>query len=208
MRSIILIYLFLIVNISCNSILNIRLSKDPDVLDIYNKKEIHSLELILGFFDDFISASTINNQEIGKAYFEYFELINSSESLEDMEIYLGLAHSEDTKKLIMELKDRGIFNEIWQYDYNYDFQTKDTSSVFLSPSVFGKYMQFLELKGKSNRSLEEYSKSIKNCACIAPSQIAFFMKDYYKKVDFQKEVNRLLFAVHYITIVSEQKYKK
>ena len=208
MKKTILITFLLVTNLFCKPNSNMELMNNPDIIKVFSKEEISSLELIVDFFDSFILKKAKKNQDINQAYHEYFESIDRSESIEDLRIHIGLTNSDNTKELIMTLKEKGIFKEIWKYSYEYDYITKDTLSVNLAPNVQGKYMQFLELLGKHNNYISEYVNTIQSSDCIAPSLVAGFMKDFYKDVDFHKEVNRLIFAVHYITIVSEEKYNK
>ena len=207
MKNMVLLILSMIVNLSCIPISHTELMNDSDVLKVFNKKEIPSLELIVNFFDSFILENTEKSQDISQAYYQYFETIKNSESIEDLSIHIGLSNSDVTKTLIKKLKDRGIFNEIWNYSYGYDFQTKDTLSVELELNQQGKYVQLLELLGENNNYFLEYYKDLQSSGTISPGNIAQFMK-YFREVEFQKEVDRLVFAVHYITIVSGEEYKK
>ena len=203
----VLLIISMFVNLSCIPISHTELKNDSDVLKVFNEEEIPSLELIVNFFDSFILENTEKSQDITQTYYEYFETIKNSESIEDLSIHIGLSNSDVTKTLIKKLKDRGIFNEIWNYSYGYDFQTKDTLTVELELNQQGKYVQLLELLGENNNYFLEYYKDLQSSGTISPGNIAQFMK-YFQEVNFQKEVNRLVFAVHYITIVSGEEYKK
>lgn len=207
MKNIVLFTLALVINLSCIPISHMELTNDPDVLKIFNKEEISSLELIVNFFDSFILENTEKAQDINQSYYQYFETIKNSESIEDLSVHIGIANSNITKSLIKKLKDRKIFYEIWKYSYGYDFETKDTLSVRLKINQQGKYVQLLKLLGKSNNYFLDYNKDLQSCGTICPGNIAQFMK-YFREVDFHREVYRLVYAVHYITIVSNEKYKK
>jgi len=207
MKNMVLLIISMFVNLSCIPISHTELKNDSDVLKVFNEEEIPSLELIVNFFDSFILENTEKSQDITQTYYEYFETIKNSESIEDLSIHIGLSNSDVTKTLIKKLKDRGIFNEIWNYSYGYDFQTKDTLTVELELNQQGKYVQLLELLGENNNYFLEYYKDLQSSGTISPGNIAQFMK-YFQEVNFQKEVNRLVFAVHYITIVSGEEYKK
>jgi len=206
MKKIVLLILVLVVNYSCTPISHMKLMNDPDVRIVFNEEEISSLGLIVNFFDSFILENTGEAQNIHQSYHQYFETIENLESIEDLSINIGLANSNATKTLIKKLKDREIFNEIWNYSYGYDFQTKDTLSVELELNQRGKYVQLLELLGKNNKFFLEYYKELQSSGTISPVNISQFKK-YFQEVKFQKEVNRLVFAVHYITIVSGEEYK-
>jgi len=206
MKKMFLLILSLVVNLSCRPASNMELINNPDVLKGFNKEEASSLELIVNFFDSFILESTEKAQNINQAYYQYFETIKSTESIEDVGIKIGLSNSACTKALIKNLKKSGVFQEIWKYSYSSDFKTKDTLSVRLALNQQGRYMQLLKLLGEDNHFFFEYYQDLKMSGGISPGNIAQFIK-YFPKVKFQKEVNRLVFAVHYITIVSGEKYK-
>lgn len=207
MKNIVLLALTLVANLSCIPISHNELINDPDVLRVFNKEEISSLGLILNFFDSLILENSEKVQDINQSYYQYFETIENSESIIDLSEHMGLANSNVTKSLINKLKVSGIFSEIWKYNYRIDFTTKDTLSVGLELNQQGKYMQLLELLGKSNNYFLEYTKHLQNSGTISPSNIAQFMK-YYREVEFHRGVNRLAFAIHYISIVSVEEYKK
>lgn len=206
MKKMILLILSLVVNLSCRPVSNMKLINNPDVLKVFNKEEVSSLELIVNFFNSFILENTEKAQNINQAYYQYFETIRSSESIEDLGIKIGLSNSPGTKALIKKLKKSGVFQEIWKYSYSIDFNTKDTLSVRLALNQQGKYMQLLKLLGEENHFFFEYYQDLQSSGSISPANIAQFIK-YFPKVNFQKEVNRLVFAVHYITIVSGEEYK-
>lgn len=206
MKNMVLLILAMIVNLSCTSISHTELMNDSDALKVFNEEEIHSLELIVNFFDSFILENTEKAQDISQAYYQYFETIKNSGSIEDLSRDIGLSNSDATKALIKKLKDNGIFYEIWNYAYGYDFETKDTLSVELELNQQSKYVQLLELLGKNNNFFGEYNKHLQSSGTISPGNIALFMK-YFREIEFQKEVNRLVFAIHYITIVSDKEYK-
>lgn len=61
------------------------------------------------FFDSFILENTEKAQDINQSYYQYFETIKNSESIEDLSVHIGIANSNVTKSLIKKLKDRKIF---------------------------------------------------------------------------------------------------
>jgi hypothetical protein len=127
--------------------------------------------------------------------------------LQDLNTYVGLANSNGTKALIEKLKDRKVFSEIWKYSDGYQYKSGDTSSMQLSLNVQGKYFKFLKSIGKKNVFIKKYANSVQSVGCIAPSLVAYVMKDY-NGLDFQKPVNRLIMAVHYITFLSTESVVK
>lgn len=202
MKNIILLAFLLLNIISCSSTENVPLTEDVNVTSIYSKKEISSLELILDFFDAFI-LERVQTKSIDIAYHKYFKSLQNVKSLEEFKDNIELS-SNNLNDLLENLKDDGIFNEIWQYEYGIDYKTKDTLSVCLIPNIQGKHIELLEIIGNKNNDLKKYVNSIKECACIPSSVIAGFNNNH-GEFDFQKDINRLIWAIHYITIISEEK---
>lgn len=204
MKNIILYTALLIFNLSCWSTSDLKLVDDPNVLKIYTSEEISSLNQIVVFFDDFIMKST-KEQQLNEAYHKYVESICYAGSMDELKKRIGLTIN-NTKLLINNLKEKGVFYEIWQYEYGLDYKTKDTISQSLIPNISGKHYKLLKLIGQTNEELKEYTNIIKTCGSIPPSLIAGF-QNVHSKFDFTKELHRLIWAVHYLTIISEEPYK-
>jgi hypothetical protein len=81
---------------------------------------------------------------------------------------------------------------------------KDTITVILAPNLDGKYWKLIEIISQSNSYLNEYKSNVEKCACIQPAIISGF-QNIHDKFDFNIEVNRLMWAVHFITAFSEVK---
>jgi len=206
MRNIFLYVVVVITTFSCKPKPIITIKNDHNVQKVFNSDEITSLDMIIKYFDSVIIKNT-KNWNIAQAYHDYFENISTTESLQDINAYVGLANSNGTKAVIEKLKDRKVFNEIWKYSYGYQYKSGDTSSVQLSLNVQGKYFKLLKLIGKKNVFIKKYVNSVESAGCISPSLVAYVMKDY-NDIDFQKPVNRLIMAVHYITFLSTESVVK
>lgn len=200
-----LIVIFIIIG-SCETNHLETLNEDPNVHEIFNRKEISGLNKILEFFDSIIMNNT-KEQNVTQAYYEYFEYINTLESFEELRNNIGLANSDSLKALINVLKDKKVFNEIWEYSYHIDYKSNDTLSVRLSLNLQGKYFQMLELLEENNDFIKLYSNYIRSSGYINPTAVASVMKQYMD-INFQSPVKRLIWAVHYITILSNEPYVK
>jgi hypothetical protein len=190
---------------SCFSSNKTGLEDNASVNKIFSKKEVANLKQIVSLFDSIILLNS-PGENIDISYLNYFASISNSESLDKLWKQVGLANSPAVNSLIINLKKKNAFNDIWIYDYGLDFVTSDTIFIDLAPNLQGKYMRLLELLGKQDKYLDSYTTTIKSFGGIGPSAISMFMKDYYMHVDFNQEVYRLVWAVHYITILSEQEY--
>jgi hypothetical protein len=207
MKKIFFISLALFAILSCTTNPSLNLTDDPDVKEIFKKDEISSLAEIVQFFDDVIIENT-KEKDVSKAYLKYFGEINKSDSFEDLIPIIGIANSHETKKLIDKLKNKGIYNIIWKDSYNYNYESKDTISLNMTLNLRGKYIHLLELLGENNDFIKKYVYSLQSSGCISPALISDVMKNFNKEMNFKKDVNRLIFAIHYITILSEDAYKK
>ena len=66
-----------------------------------------------------------------------------------------------------------------------------------------KYFQFLKLMSSEYPFLKDYVSSVESVGGINVVTQAGMLKIYYKEVDFNNEIIRLIWAVHYISAVSE-----
>lgn len=204
MKNKVLCVLVFVSYISCVSTSHKKLLKDTDVLKVFKKEEISSLSLIVDFFDSFV-LQKVKNQNINKAYHEYFDSISNSESLEDLKTGIEWTTSNDLESLIKKLKEKNHFDEIWTVTYNIDFRKKDTLSSSLELNMEGKYIKLLTLLAKKDTIIEQYINSLMTAGIISPSLIEAMLNDFYKSYDFNNELYRLIWAVHYITITSLNK---
>jgi len=105
------------------------------------------------------------------------------------------------------LKNQEIFNEIWKFSNEYDYKSNDTISLRLNINLQGKYFILLESLGKDDDFMKQYCSSMQASGNINPALIASVIK-HYKDVNFQRDINRLIWAVHYITILFKEPYIK
>jgi hypothetical protein len=178
------------------------LKDNPDIKKVFSKEEISNLNLIVKFFDNTIIKST-NNADINKAYHEYFKKVADSESFEKIGNDLDSARSPSLKELIDMLKKSGIFYEIWNRKYGYFLLVKsktkriDTVDLTISLNLRSKYFRLLKLESEKDVLIKQYYGYAK-IAGISPSCDVLFLKRY-KDVDFSHPINRLIWAIHYIT---------
>lgn len=197
--------ILLILCYSCSSNTTVKLLDDENVREVFNEEEILFLSQIVGFFDSVIVEGA-EDQDINESYHLFFNGVRESESFEDLRTHVGIANSSEARELVEGLKGSGIFNEIWKYQYSYDYITKDTITIHLTPNMQGKYFQLMELLGARNDFFREYVNTVRSVGAIPPSLIAGIQRAH-NNFDFHKEINRLVWAVHYITILSEKEYE-
>ena len=169
----------------------------------YNKKELKLLGKLLFIFDKHIvSISGENN--ISNAYNSFFEDLKYIESEED---FRQKTKMETPKHgaLLDKISKTKMFDDIWIYEYGRDIYTKDTSVVYLNLNMEGKYLEFLKNYGKSAEMIKTYHLAIETSSGISPSISLSFLQ-LHDKFDFNKNYNRLIWMVHFVTVTSERKY--
>ena len=184
----------------------VPLKDNANIQRVFNRKEISSLNMIVKFFDNVIVKHK-NKADINEAYHEYLKKIAASESLDGIRKDVDSTKSPSVKALIDRLKKNGVFGEIWKYSYGYNPITKDTMTVKLSLNFQGKYYRLLGLRGENDNLIKRYYNSLRISGRIDPMCVAIVLKQY-KNVDFNLKINRLIWAVHYITVLSREPYLK
>lgn len=204
MRQVVLAILIFPLNVLFFQLKQPELHTDPTVVNVFNEKEISSLERIVDVFDDFIVGNVGEVNNIQKAYNQYFDSVSNEEVFRHLSEQLKLSDSDIIQSLISQLKDDGIFDEIWSYNdyHHYHIDTKQGTKVLgLKINKNGKYFKMLNSLSKHNDLYESYYKSIMGSGRISPGSISIFLNAFHQ-VDFSREVNRLIFAIHYITVAS------
>ena len=194
--------------LSCTPYTKGELIDNTTIVKVFNKEEIVSLESIITFFDKIIMEKT-QLPKVNDAYCSYFETINKMESFDEFEKLIHIENKESYRNLITQLKENGMYKKIWIDAYKYkSFVRKDTLKTYRRYKwENGKYMNFLRLVGEKDTFIKDYRESIIACGDICLTDIVSFMK-FYKRFDFNKEIDRLMYALHYLTLLSEEKYKK
>lgn len=201
----IILFIGLIINnISCSSD-KYSLENDKAIQLIFNEEEISSLKLIVQFFDEYVSAG-IRRNNLNDSYHSFIESIKYVDSVEDLERKLNL-DQDGVDNLILILKEKRLSDEVWQYDYGYHHKSKDTLSISLAPNFDAKYWRFIDVISQNNITFKEYKTIIEVSGNIPPGIVAGF-QNIHDKFDFNYEINRLIWAVHFITIFSSKKYNK
>lgn len=191
--------------ISCEPEKSMTLKDDSFVNQVFDQEETNRLDSIVMFFDRIVVNGS-NEQDINKAYREYFANISTTESFEVIMNDLESDSNGGVLSLIDELKETEIFHEIWHYSYGLEPRSMDTLYLMLSLNNQSKYLQLLDLLGNNDKFLKDYRYMIASTGSISPVAIATVMKDY-KEVNFKKPVNRLVWAMHYITVFYREPYR-
>ncbi|MBL1233972.1 MAG: hypothetical protein COA31_014720 [Flavobacteriales bacterium] len=175
----------------------------PNENNTYNKKELKLLGKLLSVFDEHL-VTISREKNISNAYHLFFEELKYIESEEDFRQKTKIGTSKH-EALLDKISKNKMFNDIWIYEYGRDIYTKDTNVVYLNLNMEGKYLEFLKNYGKSAEMIKNYHLAIETSSGISPSISLSFLQ-LHDKFDFNKNYNRLIWMVHFITITSEREY--
>ena len=179
---------------------------DNDVLikKHFNKKDIKTLNKILNFFDQIVKQNCESNKSIEDCYVNYCEQIKikaDSGSLEP-----GFSYEKE-KQLFNEL-NIGTINKIWYYTKSYrlvkgkkvyDFP-ETIELIYKSP-----FMNLCRDISDENPKLKFYYENFQAGGSMNSVLIENVIVNY-DKFNFSNPKERLMIAIHYLTI-NTHKYK-
>ena len=195
MKKTIITIVALISIISCQNNSNnpMDLSNNEKLTRFFSPDEIEAMESIISYFDKMVVPGVTDYNSV---YQKYFDEMAKAESYDDLLSKIDLK-SKDAGLLIKNLKKNGVFNEIWT-----ELPNKLNDNKSLDINWNGKYFQFLKSMSSEYSFLKNYVSSVESVGGINVVNKAGMLKIYYKEVDFNKEIIRLIWAVHYITVLS------
>jgi hypothetical protein len=201
MKQIIILVLVLLVSCNAGGDKTSAMQKDPILTKVFTTEEISDLQMIVDYFDKSLLG---NADDFDSLYQQFFRKIDKSESYD---ILISKIHLDapEFQTMLSRLKESGVYDEIWV-----EFINKLNNKKTLDFNLKGKYFQFLKLMSNEYPFLKNYISSIESMGGNNVSAQAGMNKIYYSKVDFNKPVIRLIWAVHYITVVSsiESSFRK
>ena len=182
-------YYYLILAVAINIMAIADVSAKDHLRKYFNKNEIKQLHQLAYSFDKFIETNYSNPQnDLNESYSSFFKDLSSYKSYERL-------HEDILSKIIREKMidslDQDLINKIW---VNAD---KESENRFSSTRL--KYNGVYVLYLKSNDLFVKYTENIEIMGCISPSNIPLFF-ELQSKLDLNKVNNRLIIAIHYITI--------
>ena len=196
------------INLMCQSAPG-KISEEDDILStIFNGNELKSVDKLIDAFDSMVTAETTGS-DINAAYQAYFYRNDTSE--------MGLIEADFSKpenlmkfrEAIHELKSNDLFSDFWIVKeltrFTIDIETGDDTrdSIFeLDLNLEGRFMQVLKTPIDQNEVFEYYYASLPAQNGISPGLISKMAQADYKEMDFSFKTNRLVWAVHYITVIT------
>lgn len=190
MRKLLSISLFLLLY-SCGPI---SLEEDPIVQKHFSESEIAYLDSILTFFDNEVVNQT-PDIEIIPSYKELFQVVK--DSVKSGPVIAIELDQKKYQRLFSTLPD-SFQQKLWYTGYAHDSRTAD-STFFRDLRSSGNYAVFLKTASKRNDFLFEYYDTLEDGGLITPSMNANMLL-FPEKLDIEKERERLIYAIHFITL--------
>jgi hypothetical protein len=179
--------------------------QNSDFEKVFNEEEQSTINDIVIQFDEVIKQETGNN-DISNAYLDFAECLKRFESIDD---YYDKINSlkNGIDKIIEENKETEFFNNTWIRNYGFKPPSwSDTLTTMLEFKLKPKYFKFLKRKSSKNKYLKEYLQTIEWSLSIPPS-LSGSSQYLIDALDMNDKSDRLIIAIHFITIVSETEIK-
>ena len=177
---------------SCSSI---SLEKDLIVEKHFSESEIAFLDSILTFFDNEVVKQT-PSEEVYPSYKELFQIIKDSLDNESPSFPMDI----DRQRLdnLFSTIPESFREKLWYTKYSYNSENED-STYFRGLISSGVYSSFLKTASEKNSFLTEYFSDLRDGASITPSMTAQMLL-FPEKLNIKKERERLIYAIHFITL--------
>jgi len=184
------ILLLLILSFNCNAQIN-ELKSCRIVNSIFNESEIQDLETITNFFEKKIC----NKDSIEKCYYSFIaKLIRNEENGELFNIEIPF---EEQTELYQDI-NKETFANIWFFQKVWTRNSADTLKS-LNYNYNGKFIAFLKEYGKNEKNIEIYYQTFIASEDISPSMYVQMLLNI-KEMNIKDIRNRLVIAIHYLTI--------
>lgn len=154
--------------------------------EIFSEIEFEELNSLLQDFDN-ILLEEYDTYSTKVAYWEFSQRIAKNNSIPTIKGIDSLGLS------VMEYK---VFDKIWWKYKNTELNTIKYN--FADKSI---YLKYLKLVGKNSDFIKNYTEIIESTNDLVPSIIYGFAKNI-KKTDLENENVRLIFAIHYLTVLN------
>ncbi len=160
--------------------------KLENINGIFSETEFQELKFLLQDFDNIlIDESQTYSTKI--AYWEFSQRVIENNSVPIIDGIDSLGQS------VVEYK---VFDKIW-----WKYKDSELNKVKYNFADKSLYLEYLKLVGKRSDFIKDYAERLESTNDLVPSVIAGFAKNI-KKTDFEKENIRLIFAIHYLTLLN------
>jgi len=174
-----ILILFLTIFSACKQQIEIQ---NPN--GIWTETELTELNTIVSEFDKILTTEFKTDSK-KEAYLEYSNYVfqnNITPILNGMEIL-----SSDLKKFV-------VFDKIW-------WKYTDSYSEHFNLKTNSNYIKYLIRIGKQSDFINGYAGQLNQASDIQPSVVSGFAKNI-ESIDLTDKNNRLIFAIHYLTLIN------
>lgn len=151
---------------------------------IWTETELTELNSIVSEFDQILSTEYKTDSE-KKAYLEYSNKVFQNQTFPNL---IGM------EKLSSDLKKFIVFDKIW-------WKYTDSNSEHFNLKTDSNYQKYLTEIGKASDFIKDYADRFNSASDLQPSVIAGFAKNI-ENIDLTDKSNRLIFAIHYLTLIN------
>lgn len=180
------------------------LMDDYHVQHFFSKEQIKELKNMLVFFEKKLLKNK-GDTDVVESYKKLsFELYKAPTGKDQLNV--KIMEQVELENYIKNLKQE-FFSDIWIFEYGRDFKTRDTLSVTLNYNIDGSYMDLLRSVAKENKDFKIYVDLIDEMGFVCPTSNAYFPVCGLF-MDFENPLHRLIYVVHYFTLIYDEAYKK
>jgi hypothetical protein len=151
---------------------------------IWTDTELAELNSIVSEFDRILTTEYKTDSD-KKAYLEYSNNVFQNQIVPNLN---GL------EKLSSDLKKFVVFDKIW-------WKYTDSNTEHFNLKTDSNYQKYLTEIGKKSDFIKNYADRFNAASDLQPSVIAGFAKNI-ETIDLTDKNNRLIFAVHYLTLIN------
>ena len=178
-----------------------NLSSNDDLLKIFAPSELEEYQFLFDFFHYSI-CSNPDKEELATCYEAFCK--NMQHTVKEGKLVLNI--NFDLQKEAYGAIPIEVFHEIWVYEtVVYHDGPREGKYKTLDLNLNGKYLEFLEEVGKTNKSIEWYHKAIQGAGTIhAPSIMSNIFINYeaYNMDDIRV---KFIYAIHCLTLNDQLK---
>lgn len=186
--------------ISCTQQKNVSLDHDEEIGSIFSVVEVQELKKLIKLFDNVVINETYTEGDINEKYHNFCETFNEDETFSNVGTNIWHNNQDSSERLIQKMQTQGLFSEIWRLSKH----QQSINKTRLSLNLNGKYLSYLALNSKSSPFISEYLADIQSSGDISPIGVSL-MINRAKEMDFANESNRLILAIHYMTVTSKMR---
>ncbi len=153
---------------------------------LFSKIEFQELNLLLHDFDS-ILIEEYNTSSIKNAYSEFSKYVLKNNTIPSNSKIDSLGKS---------VIKYNVFDKIW-----WSYKSSNSDKLKYNLASQSNYLKYLKLIGEQFDFIKEYTNIIESTSDITPS-LAFGFAKNIQLNDFENENIRLIFAIHYLTLLN------